>query len=198
MKKATGGRQIYLCREIASKTRWITFRMEGLLLSVGEFHSQSFKTTVTTSLVYGINNGSGIEGSVCKALHVTKQDRSAVYVLCLCWFPLQNPGAKITKTFQLKRFCFYSNGMKMYSYRRTWHHYCVLLLLISTRHTWAKPKWSNVILKFKWQLGSAYTQPIHFKPMMDYLTRHILNDANHYCWSCWHNACQLVLSKDIF
>lgn len=70
-----------------------------LLLSVGEFHSQSFKTTVTTSLVYRTNNGSGIEGSVCKALHVTKQDRSAVYVLCLRWFPLQNPGAK---TFQLK------------------------------------------------------------------------------------------------
>lgn len=76
---------------------WVFFF--HLLLSVGEFHSQSFKTTVTTSLVYRINNRSGIEGSVCKALHVTKQDRSTVYVLCLRWFPLQNPGAK---TFQLK------------------------------------------------------------------------------------------------
>lgn len=86
------------------------FFFPHLLLSVGEFHSQSFKTTVTTSLVYRINNGSGIEGSVCKELHVTKQDRSAVYVLRLRWFPLQNPGAKITKTFRIKDFVFTQMG----------------------------------------------------------------------------------------
>lgn len=111
-----------------------------LLLSVGEFHSQSFKTTVTTSLVYRINNGSGIEGSVCKALHVTKQDRSAVYVLCLRWFPLQNPGAKITKTFQLKILFLLKWDENLLPLLDQTALLCSTTVNFNKTQTWAEPK----------------------------------------------------------
>lgn len=110
------------------------------LPSVGEFHSQSFKNTVTTCIVYRINNGSGIEGSVCKALHVTEQDRSAVYVLCLRWFPLQNPGAKITKTFQLKILFLLKWDENVLSSPGQTALLCSGTVNFNNTQTWAKPK----------------------------------------------------------
>lgn len=78
-----------------------------LLLSVGEFHSQSFKTTVTTSLVYRINNRSGTEGSVYTPCDQTRLE------LCLCLMsPLVPTAESRCQDISIKDFVFTQMGWK--------------------------------------------------------------------------------------